>query len=126
MFFSDFIFEVSVQPRSAKPGNAQTNWTGTTSYQADYCHLSSGNGDLARGRALSDPQHMTESAAAGDVSSSSSSVSRLVLLRVQPANRDTFLIAVTELEGSLTLEMCRMLEQEASIRDVRRPVIIMD
>lgn len=117
MFFNGFIFEASVQPRSAKPGNAQTNWTGTTSYQADYCHLSSGNGDLAGGRALSD--------AAGDVSSSSS-VCRLVPLGVQPANRDTFLIAVTESEGSLTLEMCRTLEQEASIRDVQRPVIITD
>lgn len=32
------------EPRSAKPGNVQSNWTGMTSYRADYCHSSSGNG----------------------------------------------------------------------------------
>lgn len=33
-----------MRPGSAKPGNVRTNWTGTTSFQADYCHSSSGNG----------------------------------------------------------------------------------
>ncbi len=42
---SGFMFEVSVRPGSAKPGNVRTNWTGTTSFQADYCHSSSGNAD---------------------------------------------------------------------------------
>lgn len=56
-----------MRPGSAKPGNVQTNWTGLTSYQADYCHPSSGNGGSTGGPALSDVQHMIESAAVGEV-----------------------------------------------------------
>ena len=43
-FLNGFSFRVSMQPASVKPGNVQTNWAGMTSYQADYCHSSSGNG----------------------------------------------------------------------------------
>lgn len=49
----------------AKPGNAEANWTGMASYQADYCHSSSGNGDSTGGSAPFDVQLVIESAAAG-------------------------------------------------------------
>lgn len=39
----------------------------------------------------------------------------------QPANRDTFLIIVTDLEGSLTFGVCQSLDQAASMPDVWRP-----
>lgn len=56
------LFEKWPGFRSVKPGNARSNWTGMTNYQADYCHSSSGNSDSTERRpAPSKIKHMIKS-----------------------------------------------------------------
>lgn len=65
-FSMALFFEVSVRLRSAKPGNVQTNWTGMTSYQADYCHPLSGEGGSTGYRLCLTCSHMIERAVIGE------------------------------------------------------------
>lgn len=57
-FLDGLISKARAQPRSAKPGNVLTNWTGMSSHQADYCRSSSGKGDSAGNRLC--PTHVIE------------------------------------------------------------------
>lgn len=92
-----------------------------TSYRADYCHSSSGNGDSTGDRPLPDVQHMIESAVVGWEGVGGCSACWSGLFWGQPANSDAFLITVRDSEGALAFGACRPPDHAAGVPDFCQP-----